>query len=74
VLIFLSDDLVDECSFHTAQFLQIMNNFHLHLSFILIYIKKRIGPNIEPCGTPHVIGKTDDDIELNSVNWLLLVR
>ena len=39
----------------------------LHKS--LTYSKNSVGPRIEPCGTPHVIGKKHESVPLKHTHW-----
>ena len=43
---------------------------HLYISFM--YIKNKIGPKIDPCGTPAVISRYEDLLPLISVYCLRL--
>ena len=40
----------------------------------LIYIKKKRDPNMEPCGTPAIIGNHVEDWPLSRTLWCLLLR
>ena len=40
----------------------------------LIYIKKKRGPKMEPCGTPAIIGNHVEDWPLSNTLWYLLLR
>jgi len=34
-----------------------------------MYIKNNNGPRIEPCGTPHVMGRWEDECPLKCTYW-----
>jgi hypothetical protein len=43
----------------------------VHFGRSFIYIRKRIGPRIEPCGTPLSIFNIELDTLLIATNWFL---
>ena len=39
-----------------------------------MYRRKRVGPNIEPCGTPQRTGEGEEEIDWNCTYWDLFVK